>query len=59
MMNPIDLRLDATLLAIHFVNYSPATSMVMPMSANTWDFSCQGASSLYNKPQRVQKEELK
>lgn len=35
MMNPMDIRLNATLLAIHFVNYSPATSMVMPVSANT------------------------
>lgn len=38
MINPIDVRLVAALLAIHFVNYSPATSMVMPVSANTGTF---------------------
>lgn len=38
MINPIDVRLVAALLAIHFVNYSPATSMVIPVSANTGTF---------------------
>lgn len=38
MINPIDVRLVAALLAIHFVNYSPATSMVIPASANTGTF---------------------
>lgn len=42
MINPIDVRLVATLLAIHFVNYSPATSMVMPMSANTMGLFLSG-----------------
>lgn len=42
MMNPMDIRLISALLAIHFVNYSPATSMVMPKSVVTGDFSFGG-----------------